>query len=271
MTDDLSWNSALCVAGINLTKEERAAGWPAAFTPQNLARLQYPWGGSALKKKAANENQSLLIATISKAIQNGGLPAVARTRTEDITESRQVPDFRAPSSPYSGGLGSSYWLNRDQAPTMRTVTKKIGERTVSYFVIERAAFRAWLTKQGVEPSEHVQAWFDTMQPAQKLARGAKRTTKNDVFLELLGQIEEAWKASGRVPLDRNEWPGQSQDLCDLAGRLFPEAFGNMKPESFYRNYPKKAGLRFSASKGVREIYAELFLKDGAPDGQKFAA
>lgn len=159
MTDDLSWNSALRVAGINLTNEERGAGWPPAFTPENLARLQYPWGGSALEKKAANENQSLLIATISKAIQNGGLPAVERTRTEDITESRQVPDFHAPSSPYSGGLGSSYWLNRDQAPTMRTVTKKIGERAVSYFVIERSAFRDWLTNQSLEPSVHIQAWL----------------------------------------------------------------------------------------------------------------
>lgn len=159
MTDDLSWNSALCVVGINLTKEERATGWPAAFTPGNLARLQYPWGGSASEKKEATKNQSILIATISKAIQNGGLPAVEQTRTEDITESRQVPDFNAPSSPCSGGLGSSYWLNRDQAPSMRTVTKKIGERTVSFFVIERSAFRDWMTSQGLEPSVHILAWL----------------------------------------------------------------------------------------------------------------
>ena len=62
MTADFSWNRALRVAGINLTNEDRAAGWPAAFTPENLACLQFPWGGSGLEKKTAKGNQRDLIA-----------------------------------------------------------------------------------------------------------------------------------------------------------------------------------------------------------------
>jgi len=42
---------------------------------------------------------------------------------------------------------------------MRTVTKKIGERAVSYFVIERAAFSGLADQTRVEPSVHIQAWL----------------------------------------------------------------------------------------------------------------
>lgn len=159
MTDDLSWNSALCVAGLRLTNEERAAGWPVAFTPENLACLQYPWGGSASEKKDSTNKRRVLLSTILKAIHSGALPAEERTRTEDITESRQEPDFFPPNSPYSGGFGSPDWRNRDRPRPMRTVTTKVGERTVPFFVIERAAFREWLVKQNLKPSEHVQTWF----------------------------------------------------------------------------------------------------------------
>lgn len=276
MTDDLSWNRALCVAGINLTKEERAAGWPAAFTPENLARLQYPWGGSALEKKAAHKNQSLLIATISKAIPNGGLPAVARTRTEDITESRQVPDFHAPSSPYSGGLGSSYWLNRDQAPPMRTVTKKIGERTVSYFVIERAAFRGWLVKQGLEPSEHVRAWFaarlahdaDTEEPHQDnaaatserlLAQPKRPKVKLDYVKGVIDRVA-AYCVERRIEFDRNSMPGKAADLLWVMERLYPDQFEGMLPKTFQDHYRGVCSWPRSAAHqdGARSIYLEVF-------------
>lgn len=259
MTDDFSWNSALCVAGIHLTTEERAAGWPDAFTPENLACLQYPWGGSGLEKKTAAGNQRLFIATMLKAIQIGGLPAIGRTRTEDITEPRQVPDFFPPGNPYSGGLGSSDWQNRDRPRPMRTVKIKVGERTVPFFVIERGAFRDWLTKQGLEPSEHTRAWLGTTQAAHHpSARGAKRPKKMDVFLALLEQVESAWVKSGRRKIDRRQWPGTSKELHILAGRLMPEVFGSDDPESFYRNYPKEAGLAFGGEKDTRAVYAELF-------------
>lgn len=193
MTDDFSWNRALCVAGINLTKEERAAGWPAAFTPENLTRLQFPWGGSGLEKRAAAGNQRHLIDAISKAIQNGALPAAERTRTEDVTESHQVPDFYPPGGPRSGGLGSSEWRSRDLPRPMRTVTKKVGERTIAFFMIEREAFRGWLAKQGLEPSEHVRAWLDSteVKAASRPASKPKVQDSPDARLEsILVKLEK---------------------------------------------------------------------------------
>lgn len=270
MTDDLSWNSALCVVGINLTKEERATGWPAAFTPGNLARLQYPWGGSASEKKEATKNQSILIATISKAIQNGGLPAVEQTRTEDITESRQVPDFNAPSSPCSGGLGSSYWLNRDQAPSMRTVTKKIGESTVSFFVIERSAFRDWLSKQGVEPSAHVRAWFDSGSGGSvQTGKKADDSESPRAALErVLTECEKRAEKAGE-PFDVNDMPGQTAQFWDLCKRLEPVFKRQTSMDSFKR-YTKSGRCKWSKSaisnSDSTPLYQKLFPEAWSNDG-----
>lgn len=297
MTADFSWNRALRVAGINLTNEERAAGWPAALTPENLARLQFPCGGSGLEKREAAGNQRDLIAAISKAVQGGALPAVERTRTEDITEPRQVPDFYPPRSPHSGGLGSSEWRSRDLPRPMRTVTKKVGERTIPFFVIEREAFRDWLANQGLEPSEHVRAWIDSTEvkaasrPASKPkgqdspdarlesilvklekiaaeraeeghqgeAEGAKvkRKTKGDLVEDWLCACESRAQELGET-FERSQMPGTKAEFLELLRALDPE-FKSMNEVSSLERYLK--GLCTwpgGRPTSARPLYARLF-------------
>lgn len=268
MTADFSWNRALRVAGINLTNEERAAGWPAALTPENLARLQFPCGGSGLEKREAAGNQRDLIAAISKAVQGGALPAVERTRTEDITESRQVPDFYPPRSPHSGGLGSSEWRSRDLPRPMRTVTKKVGERTIPFFVIEREAFRDWLANQGLEPSEHVRAWIDSteVKAASRPASKPKGQDSPDAQLEsILSELEKRAAALGES-FSVDNMPGSIREFHELCGRLDPVFKHNL--ESFKR-YKKSGRCKWSlaakANPSAEPLYRRLFPEAwGAP-------
>jgi hypothetical protein len=43
----------------------------------------------------------------------------------------------------------------------------------------------------------------------------------------------------------------------------PKAFGKSKPDSFYENYARKAGLCFDRADGMAAVYAELFPADSA--------
>jgi len=158
MKNRLSWARAINVRGVCLTADERAAGWPDAFTLENLICLQYPLEGSTEEKKRAGSNQRALLRVMQGDIKAGALPAVERTRTETVYE--EVPDVWASLAAGSASLGSHDWRARDTKPRMKRV--KTGERTVTYPVIEARAFRAWLLNCEEAPSAHVDAWFEAV-------------------------------------------------------------------------------------------------------------
>lgn len=154
MKNSLSWERAIRASDAWLTLEERAAGWPEAFSTVNLARLQYPLEGGEAEKYRARNNQRAIMAAMDKALESGSLPYVERTRTE--VDFREVPATFRPQSDFHG-LGSPEWLARDTPPRM--VKVESGERAVTFRAVEANAFRAWLSECGEEPSEHIRAWF----------------------------------------------------------------------------------------------------------------
>lgn len=154
MKNSLSWERAIRASDAWLTLEERAAGWPEAFSTVNLARLQYPLEGGEAEKHRARNNQRAIMAAMDKALESGSLPYVERTRTE--VDFREVPATFRPQSGFHG-LGSPEWFARDTPPRM--VKVESGERAVTFRAVEANAFRAWLSECGEEPSEHIRAWF----------------------------------------------------------------------------------------------------------------
>lgn len=129
---------------------------------------------------------------------------------------------------------------------------------------------AWLSPhlaQGAESEQEVPRIDSTKAAAHR----SKPPTKMDIFLGLLKRIEAAWVASGRNAIDRCQWPGTSKQLCILAGKLEPKAFGECKPKNFYENYARQEKLCFSKEDGIDAVYAELFPSDGAAVSSRVAA
>ncbi|AVR89772.1 hypothetical protein Tharo_2891 [Thauera aromatica K172] len=205
---DVAWNKAVRTPWVKLTAEERAAGWPDAFTPENLARLQHPYEGTDPEKKRARRDQAALLDALRTNIEDGTLPTVERTRTENEMERRAVTNWNAPRSTWARGL----FCNDDRPPTVIQPIK-VGERTVTCHVIERAAFRDFLAAQGIEPSEHIRAWLRPLEQAearQKEAEPASLTPmKRAAIIKRLGRRFEAlasaldrpelWAKACRVP------------------------------------------------------------------------
>lgn len=264
---EYEWEQIQLLYGFKLAQDQQGSTCPDALTPRQLAIMQRPFLKTAPDRTAASRSQRQFLSRLEEAINFDQLHSLSRTRLVPITEVRTVENRLAPRSAWqiSGGWGSG---SHERPPLVRK-TVKTGEREEEYKVVERAAFREWLSARGEPPSSHIAAWLDEARPA--MATKEAGPMKRDVFLNLLTRIEEAWIASGRAAIDRKNWPGKSKELCSLAGRLLPESFGEMKSDSFYRNYPKKEGVCFSATSGVPAIYAELFPEDGATEGPRSAA
>lgn len=76
MTADFDWHIAKNIPFMDLSLIERAAGWPEAFTPINLANLQFPqeWGDA--ENQQASPEWCALRGMILEAIEDGTLPTV---------------------------------------------------------------------------------------------------------------------------------------------------------------------------------------------------
>ena len=205
---DVAWNKAIRTPWVKLSAEERAAGWPDAFTPENLARLQHPYEGIDSEKKRARRDQAALLDALRASIEAGTLPALERSRMEDVTEWRVIPNWNAPRHS---------WDWDGQWPPTVNQPVKIGERAVTFFVIERAAFREFLAAQGIEPSEHIRAWLRPLEQAEaahqeEAAAPATLTPmKRKAIIERLGRRYDALESA----LDR---PEEWAKACRVPGR-----------------------------------------------------
>lgn len=272
MKDSLSWARAIQVPRVSLTAESRAAGWPEAFTPENLVCLQYPWEGGTEEKKQARRNQTALSGVMTKAMDAGNLPTVEGTKT--VVEYKDVPYFMVGGGRQSLSLGSSTWNARDAPPRMKKV--KTGERVVSVRLIEARAFLAWLSECGEVPSEHIRAWFaarlahdaDTEEPHQDnaaaaseepLAKPERPKVKQDYVKGVIDRVA-AYCEERKIEFDRHSMPGKASDLLWVMGRLYPDQFKEMHSKTFQDHYKGVCSWPRCAAHqdGARSIYLEVF-------------
>lgn len=264
----LSWKRASRLLGLNLSDNQKASqDWPNAFDFDQVAILQYPGDGTPAGRRRAYSDRKALIAALEAAADNDEISI--ELLSIQVPAFKDVPVRRCP---YEGidkseNVDHDYW--RSIGGRFKTVPA--GFETVDVELVSKSAFGRWLEDQGEPPSEHVRAWIGTTQAATKPAAcDSKPPKKMDVFLSLLERVEAAWMESGRGKIDRRQWPGTSKDLCILAGRLMPKVFGKSKPDSFYENYARKAGLRFGGEDGTDAVYAELFQPCAAEDQRNAA-
>ncbi|RTL41602.1 MAG: hypothetical protein EKK49_01860 [Rhodocyclaceae bacterium] len=159
----------------------------------------------------------------------------------------------------AGGKVRGHFVGFERAPHHYARTESI-EVPIEIVNAHAADVARYLDGSGLDLPPILLAWLSPFlgqkeQPAKPVK---KQVTKLEQFHNLLSRIEQAWLSSGREQIDRTDWPGTSKELCALAGRLLPEAFGNANPDSFYNNYSKAAKLNFHGDAGVSAIYAELF-------------
>lgn len=159
----LSWNIARRLLSAYdlwlISQHYPAPGWPAALPLRALAELQYPAEGTAAEKKKARYLQDALLNTMRTAIEEGNLPSVEHTRTAPVYASQ--PAYR--------------FVGKSGRRTLQTTTftQPTGDtRQVVDQLIERAAFRVFLSAQGVTHSEHVVAWLRTINGAPALEQEA---------------------------------------------------------------------------------------------------
>lgn len=211
MTADFSWNKALNVLGWCSDTLNRAAGWPGIFTPESLAKLQFPREGSPSEQTQARWDHDALLKALRASIEAGALPVATRTRTVDITESRRVTNYIAAHRDRLRGI------DRPPAAYPRDIKVKVGEGTETSSVIERAAFRDFLAAQGIKPSEHVSAWLAPLkqtedahqEEAAPLTEKRRAAVIHDLgrrYPALAAALDrpEAWAKACRVP-NRRGW------------------------------------------------------------------
>jgi hypothetical protein len=135
----LVWQKARLV----LRMASSVTDWPNAFTPTELAKLQYP-ESAGREKRITRDNRKALEVALKADIQAGRI---------GITLKSQAP-ITGISGVYLARWGGRSSLQAEMEACEVTA-------------IERSPFRAWLSANKQEPSEHIRAWLgDVVQPAQ---------------------------------------------------------------------------------------------------------
>ncbi|NTV10215.1 MAG: hypothetical protein HGA47_05510 [Zoogloea sp.] len=111
--------------------------------------------------------------TMEQAIGSAALAAELRSKIVPVFAAKTAQNEEYPPS----GLGSQCW-NAEFRKT-RTVLMKTGEREEKFQVITRTAFSAWVERNGITPSEHVRAWFSSVNAPDEKNGAATDHGKND--------------------------------------------------------------------------------------------
>lgn len=193
MNESLSWRDAIITCSLRLTPAEAGRSWPDALTPDNIARLQRPYGKDKEKRRLA----ASLAAELLAAIEAGTLHAEERTIII-------APPPTPPQTRHSALLDR---LRGNEAPAPGA------ERTETVHLVGRAAFRDFLAARSIEPSEHVRAWLAPLGRAEETAEECT-PVKRAALVEALGGRYPAlvsaldrgddWIVACRVP-DRRGW------------------------------------------------------------------
>ena len=137
---NLKWHKACAVRGLNLTKDERVAGWPESFALARLAILQSPDDN----KMANILHRALQDACAANLIPSA--PAIVRKI------GHETETYLATGSFVKRNIYGERVL--DFRERIVSVMKEVEVPAVT-----AADFAAWLVAQGESPSEHVAGWF----------------------------------------------------------------------------------------------------------------
>lgn len=203
MSVDFSWNTATSVPLLNLTREERAFGWPVFFSLKRIALLQHPDLDPAEPGNwRVRKSQDVLEQALRQAVLSGSLDAIAKAK---LVEQDSVA-----------------WGDDG---VQRIVQ---GTRTVETHEIAALALLNWFNEQDITPSEHMRAWFDAtgasfavlwkeknekyMHPGKEADRFAERN-----FLEGYEDVtNKLHRGTENSPFDHGE---PSPDRCAELARL----------------------------------------------------
>ncbi|MHB1198140.1 MAG: hypothetical protein ACYCZ6_00995 [Polaromonas sp.] len=141
---------------MNITKEERAGGWPGSFALHRLAILQSP---------DDNKMAHIVHDTLKDACAKGDISHATTTVTVQTTARRVL----------SNGIASSEYLGRGFAFGRnmygeRVITPERPQpsqpKDVTVCHVTASIFAAWLAVQHQAPSEHIAAWFAAVTVAE---------------------------------------------------------------------------------------------------------
>lgn len=271
---EYEWEQIQLLYGFKLAQDQQGATCPDSLTPKQLAIMQRPFLQTAPNRVDARRRQLEFLSRLKEAIDCDQLHSLSRIRLVPITEVRTVENRLAPRSAWqiSGGWGSG---SHERPPLVRK-TVKTGEREEEYKVVERTAFREWLSARGEPPSEHIQAWFaarlahdaDTEEPHQDnaaaasekpLAQPERPKVKRDYVMGVIDRVA-AYCEERKIEFDRHSMPGKASDLLWVMGRLYPDQFEGMLLKTFQDHYKGVCSWPRSAAHqdGARSIYLEVF-------------
>lgn len=272
MPSELSFLEWLEAADILMVRDSeiRAAGWPSAFSLNDLAYLQYPDTTAndfrlRIKQQDARDR---LIEAMKASIAMGTLKA--ETRRKEIKKAA----FHAPQP--SAGLGSVAWRSRDfdsqdeQRVARARYDAQPDVTIVADEVVTRKAFAAWGGLPDQKQSAHVRAWFDSGSGGS-VQTGKKADNSDSPYAALERVLAECEKRAekAREPFDVNDMPGQIAQFWGLCQRLEPVFKRQTSVESF-RRYTKSGRCAWSKSAksnpNATPLYQKLFPEAWSSDG-----
>lgn len=166
---DMNWRDAMAVRAIagSFTREEQAAGWPVAMQPEQLAAMQRPFlPGDVQGKRLAQALREALQAACqgqSLACESEVLRVMARPAVNHVPP-RASMFGRVENWPEA--------YTRDGFAYAYSTPAVYEDRTL--YRVTAAAFAAWLAAQGMEPSQHIAAWFKAQGVGAASATAAPR-------------------------------------------------------------------------------------------------
>ena len=182
MTVNMDWRDAMAVRCIERVffEEERAVGWPCCMEPEQLAAMQRPFQHG---DRAGKKSMEALWDALSAAIEAGKLEAatsvvrVQKFDAERTQKNRQWAQER-------GAMGlATAWRYEEQEIKL----------------VAPQAFATWLAVQGMEPSQHIAAWFKVQSVAGAQAAPA---------IEAQGVTD--WSSLVRYRLQFASWAAQKR-------------------------------------------------------------
>lgn len=151
---DMNWRDAMAVCAIagSFTREEQAAGWPVAMQPEQLAAMQRPFlPGDVQGKRLAQALRDALQAACQ------GQAIACETDVRRVMVRPAVVHVPPRTSMFGRVKNWPEAYTRDGCAYAYTTPAKYEDRT--FYRVTAAAFAAWLSTQGMEPSQHIAAWF----------------------------------------------------------------------------------------------------------------
>jgi hypothetical protein len=239
--------------------------WPDAFSPKDLAALQYPAEAADPERIRAMRNRNALTASLTGLVEDGDIPAV--------TVNYIPPAPKVPAECLKVVLHDDPWMNvdTDWMDYRPPLPLPPSPQPIEFKAIGRKPFAAYLHGQGEEPSEHIRVWLGPDWPARDAGQQGNAIStepskdKRDKIREHLKRM-----ASHAPGFDSDSMPGQKIDFHALLAIL--DADFLVEPDTFDGYLKKPDYLCKFARKGrAPDFYEALADRLGANSGKYLTA